>query len=326
LTRARRPASDGRWPAIRSAGRLALLLVPLLGGGCAGWSPSPPLAASPVELASTAFHPQDDYHCGPAALATVLNASGVAVSPDDLAGGLYLPDRRGTLQIELVAAAHPQGRLAIELEGSLPAVVAQLEQGRPVLVLQNLASTLVPVWHYAVVVGYLPDGDRFVLRSGREFRQLARRGRFAATWDRAGNWALIVLDPAEVPGGVPAASYLRAAADFENTGRHALALEAFRSALTAWPDEPLARLGEANNLYYLGERAAAAEAYQALLDVHPDHPVAVHNLAMVLLELDRACEARRVVRQAAALGGDLIDTARRAVAGASGSEGDCPRP
>jgi hypothetical protein len=278
------------------AGRLVLLLVPLLGGGCAGWSPSPPLAANPVELASTPFHPQDDYHCGPAALATVLNASGVPVSPDDLAGDLYLPDRRGTLQIELAAAARRQGRLAVQLDGSLPAVVAQLGQGRPVVVLQNLASTVVPVWHYAVVVGYLPDEDRFVLRSGREFRQLTRRGRFAATWDRAGNWALVLLDPEEVPEGVPAG---------------------------AWPDDVMARLGEANNLYYLGERTAAAEAYRTLLDVHPHHEVAVHNLIMVLLELDRACDAERVVRRAEALQGDLIDTARRAVAV---SEEECPRP
>jgi tetratricopeptide (TPR) repeat protein len=305
------------------AGRLVLLLVPLLGGGCAGWSPSPPLAANPVELASTPFHPQDDYHCGPAALATVLNASGVPVSPDDLAGDLYLPDRRGTLQIELAAAARRQGRLAVQLDGSLPAVVAQLGQGRPVVVLQNLASTVVPVWHYAVVVGYLPDEDRFVLRSGREFRQLTRRGRFAATWDRAGNWALVLLDPEEVPEGVPAGAYLRAAADLENTGRHRLALQAFRSALTAWPDDVMARLGEANNLYYLGERTAAAEAYRTLLDVHPHHEVAVHNLIMVLLELDRACDAERVVRRAEALQGDLIDTARRAVAV---SEEECPRP
>jgi hypothetical protein len=35
--------------------------------------------------------------------------------------------------------------------------VDQLEAGRPVLVLQNLALKLWPQWHYAVVVGYLPE-------------------------------------------------------------------------------------------------------------------------------------------------------------------------
>ena len=37
-----------------------------------------------IELSGTPFFPQEEYQCGPAALATVLNAAGVAVAPDDL--------------------------------------------------------------------------------------------------------------------------------------------------------------------------------------------------------------------------------------------------
>ncbi|MEQ9002011.1 MAG: PA2778 family cysteine peptidase [Pseudomonadales bacterium] len=308
--------------ATRPAGAVAWLVLVLL-GGCAGLgAPPPPLATAPVELTETPFHPQEDYLCGPAALATVLNHGGVAVTPEALIDSLYLPVRRGTLQVELAATARRHGRLAVQLDDTLEAVIAQLEQGRPVLVLQNLASSLVPVWHYAVVVGYLPDADRFVLRSGRERRLLTRRSRFAATWERAGRWALVLADPAQVPQRLPRQNYLRAAADLENTGRHRQALTAFRSALGAWPDDPTARLGEANNLYYLGEHAAAAEAYRALVADHPGHPVAVHNLAMVLLEQDRPCEARAVIDAAADLDGDLIATARRAV-GAAPRDG-CP--
>lgn len=294
----------------------ALLIAALLCAGCAGWLERPPLAAQPIELEDTAFHPQEDFLCGPAALATVLDASGRRVHPDDLVDDLYLPARRGTLQVELAAAARRQGRLAVQLDGTLEDLVGQLEHGRPVLVLQNLASSLVPVWHYAVVVGYLPDRERFVLRSGTERRLLTRRGRFAATWERAGNWALVLVDPALPPQGISRGAYLRAAADFENTGRHDTALQAFRSALAAWPEEPTARLGEANNLYYLGQRETAATAYRALLDEHPHHEVAVHNLVMVLLELERGCEAREVAEAASALAGGLVDTARRAAAAA----------
>lgn len=309
-------------PATGPAGAAAFLLLLLL-GGCAGLGAPPvPLAVAPVELTDTPFHPQEDYLCGPAALATVLNHDGVAVTPEALTDSLYLPVRRGTLQVELAATARRYGRLAVQLDDSLEALVEQLEHGRPVLVLQNLASNLVPIWHYAVVVGYLPDDDRFVLRSGRERRLLTRRSRFAATWERAGRWALVLADPAEVPQRLPRQNYLRAAADFENTGRHQEALTAFRSALVAWPGDPTARLGEANNLYYLGDRAAAAEAYRALVADHPEHPVAVHNLAMVLLEQDRACEAHAVIDAATGLDGDLMATARRAV-GATPRDG-CP--
>jgi tetratricopeptide (TPR) repeat protein len=244
----------------------------------------------------------------------VLDASGIAAHPDQLASALYIPERRGTLQVELMAAARRQGRLAVELEGDLEIIVRQLQAGRPVLVLQNLGVSYLPVWHYAVVVGYQPDRDRFVLRSGRERRELTSRGRFQATLQRGGNWALVVLAPDAEPVGIAPEAYLEAAADLENTGAHQHALAAFRSAQRRWPAQPLARLGEANNLYYLGRHDQAADAYRRLLANHPDHVVAVHNLAMLLLELRRPCQAQAVVAAAASLDGALMDTARRAVA------------
>ncbi len=254
--------------------------------------------------------------CGPAALATALGASGVAVHPDQLAPTVYLPERRGTLQVELLAAARRHGRLAVRLPQTLQAVVAQIEAGRPVLVLQNLASRLVPVWHYAVVVGYHPENDRFVLRSGRDRRRLAGRGRFRATWDRAGNWAVVLVDPAASPRELPPANYLQAAADLESTGAHALALEAFRGAARAWPEQATAHLGEANNLYFLGRVDEAAAAYRRLLGRHPDHEVAIHNLATLLLEQGRNCDAAAVVAAARGQEGPLLDAVRRQLAAA----------
>ena len=291
----------------------SLLILAVALAGCTAWQGGrEPLSAHALELTATPFFPQRDYHCGPAALATVLGASGVAVTPDALAPAVYLPERRGSLQVELKAAARRHGRLAVELDGDLAAIVAQLDSGTPVLVLQNLASRLLPVWHYAVVVGYQPERQRFVLRSGTERRRLAGRGRFAATWERAGRWAVVLLDPAETPVGVTAEAYLQAAADLESTGDHEGALEAFRSARRAWPDEPLARLGEANNLYYLGRLSGAETAYRNLIAFDRQQPVAVHNLVMLLVEQQRGCEAAAVLEAAAALSGPLLDSARRA--------------
>ncbi len=130
--------------------RHALAAWLLLTAGCTLFQPPPePLSSAPVELTATPFFPQQDYLCGPAALATVLGASGRDVHPDELIEALYIPARRGSLQVELMAAARRHGRLAIELPGGLPAIVEQLEAGRPVLVLQNLAIDLWPAWHYA---------------------------------------------------------------------------------------------------------------------------------------------------------------------------------
>ncbi len=313
-----------RRPARLRAFRAILLSGALLAAGCAGWQSGPPLSDAPVAVHGVPFFPQRQHHCGPAALATVLGAGGVDVQPDELARAVYLPGREGSLQVEMLAAARRRGFMAVQVgpdgdDGpSLPAaIVAELQAGRPVLVLQNLGLEFWPFWHYAVVVGYQPDRDRFVLRSGRERRRLVGRARLATTLERAGDWAVVVLEPGTPPAGLAARRYLQAAADLENTGAHEAALAAFRAAAEAWPDRPSGSLGVANNLYYLGRLDAAEAAYRALLADHPGHAVGVHNLATLLIERGRACEARPVV--AAVPAGDaapLVGTARRLVADA----------
>jgi Flp pilus assembly protein TadD len=196
-----------------------------------------------------------------------------------------------------------------------------------VLVLQNLALERWPRWHYAVVVGYLPDQDRFVLRSGSNKRHEVSRTRFLATWIRAGRWGLVVLPPDASPEGLDAASYLKAAAALESAGRNSAALAAFETAVVAWPEQPTAWLGRANNLYLLGRRAEAEAAYAAVLERTPGHPVALHNLAALLVEEGRACAARALLPPAAPGEPALVTQARaaadQAVAAESGARA-CP--
>lgn len=59
------------------------------------------------ELLETPFFPQDAYQCGPASLAMVLNSQGVEVSPQHLQALVYLPQRKGSLQAEMLAASGP---------------------------------------------------------------------------------------------------------------------------------------------------------------------------------------------------------------------------
>ena len=64
-----------------------------------------------VQLSSVPFYPQEAYQCGPAALAGVLGAAGVAATPSSLAPQVYLPGRQGSLQLELMAASRRAGRI-----------------------------------------------------------------------------------------------------------------------------------------------------------------------------------------------------------------------
>jgi len=150
-----------------------------------------------VELVHTPFYPQVSDQCGPSALAAVLNSSGVTVTPESLKSRIYIPGRQGSLQIELLAATRGYERMPYLIDTNVSAILAEVRAGRPVLVLQNLGSNRSPIWHYAVVVGYLADKKQFVVRSGDQERHLMRASQFVRTWQRAGYWGILALQPGE---------------------------------------------------------------------------------------------------------------------------------
>ncbi len=268
---------------------VAVALSALLAVGCAHRAAliAPALTApaqSAVELADTPFFPQRSYQCGPAALATVLAASGVAVTADELVGRVYLPGRKGSLQPELLAASRSFDRLPYPLEPALPALLSEVAAGHPVLVLQNLGLASVPIWHYAVLMGFDATTDRLVLRSGTQERLEVSARRFMSTWQRAGLWAITVLEPQVLPASVERGRFLEAAAGLEATRRYDAAARAYRTALQRWHDDTTALLGIGNVSYAGGDLAAAESAYRSVLRIDPAHAVARNNLAQTLLE------------------------------------------
>ena len=95
-------------------------------------------------VASVPFFAQTEYQCGPASLAMVFNAAGVAVTPQVLLEQVYLPARKGSLQVEMLAATRRQGLLALTLPPNLTALLQEVAAGHPVLVLQNLSLPVYP--------------------------------------------------------------------------------------------------------------------------------------------------------------------------------------
>jgi tetratricopeptide (TPR) repeat protein len=274
--------------------------------GCASHPPelTPDVVArlpAQVELAQVPFFPQEQYQCGPAALATVLQSAGVAVLPRDLTPEVYLPGRKGSLQMELMAALRVRDRLPYQLPGNLPAVLEQLADGRAVLVMQNLGWKSAPLWHFAVLVGYDLNARTLILRSGTTQRLVVDAGRFMSTWDRAQRWALVALEPDQLPPNLDFDRYLAAAASVEAVGRLDTAAQAYARARERWPHSAWPPLGLANISYRKGVLRAAEADYLAALALDPDNVIAHNNLAEILV--DRGCveRAREHVDRAAAL-------------------------
>jgi Peptidase_C39 like family/Tetratricopeptide repeat len=288
------------------AGGFLFTAVVLL-AGCAGPLQSERLAPNafpqPVELNAVAFFPQEEYQCGPAALATVLDWAGVAIEPAALAPEVYLPARHGSLQLEMLATARRHGTVPYVIRPKLDDLLTEVKAGHPVVVLQNLAFSWYPKWHYAVVVGFDLARDEVVLRSGRERRHVVPLELFERTWRRADYWAMVVMPPDRLPRTAQETPYLQAVVALERLRRWDEADRAYRAALTRWPESLGARLGDGNSRYALHDIAGAEQAYRAAATAHPDSGIAFNNLAQALADQDRWQEAEEAIERALALGG-----------------------
>ena len=254
-----------------------------------------------VELTGTPFYPQTTDQCGPAALATALNVSGIDVTPDDVAPALYIPERAGSLQVEMMAATRSHGRVPHRVPPDLVSLFDELHAGRPVVVMQNLRTRSLPIWHFAVVIGYLPESNQFILRSGDVQRHLVSTAKFMKTWQLAGSWAVVVLPPDQLPRNVEMDAYVRSIADMETTGQIEAAAIGYHTAVTEWPNNPIALLGFANVQYELGDLTAAEQAYLAMIEKEPANVIALNNLAIVLAERGQRDKAIQTVDEALSL-------------------------
>ena len=263
-----------------------------------------------VELAQVPFFAQEDYQCGPAALAMALQYAGVKVDPAALKPEVYLPEKHGSLQVEMLAAARRQGVVAYQLPPRLGVVLAEVADGNPVIVLQNLALSWYPIWHYSVVIGYDIDHAEIILRSGSEERQVMPMATFEHTWARSGYWAMEALAPEKIPPGAEELSYVSAVSALEKNGHSERARTAYLAALKRWPGNLLAQIGVGNTAYRMHDYAMAEAAFRQAVQDHPQSVAALNNLAQTLVDLGRYEEALPYARRAVAEGGQLKDTAR----------------
>lgn len=302
----------------RLAGGFLLTLAGLLLGGCAGTPQSDRLLESPpadlppaVELTSVPFHPQQAYQCGPASLAMLANWQDIDITPQTLTPKLYIPGKKGSLQIELLSNTRQLGLIPYLLKPELDNLLREVAAGNPVLVFQNLALDWYPRWHYAVVVGYNLPQDRIILRSGTDRRRINSLAQFEHTWQRADRWAMLALEPGQLPATVEYWRYLRALSAMEQVGRHSQAQAGYRAGLQQWPHDARLLMGLANSQYAEEQTAAAIATLEQLLRQHPDYAPAHNNLAHLYLQGGRLADAEQHARRAVNLGGEHLDAYRQ---------------
>jgi tetratricopeptide (TPR) repeat protein len=258
-----------------------------------------------VELKDVPFFPQVEYQCGPAALATVLDYSGAKVTPEALVPEVYLPERKGSLQIEMLAAARRHGMVSYQLAPRFADLLTEIAAGNPVVILQNLGFR--DGWHYAVAVGYDYHWGKLYLRSGENKRQVMPFAIHELTWMRSGYWAMVALPPDRMPATADESRWLSAVAALERAGDARAARTAYETFVKRWPENVNAYVGLANTQHALGELKNAETALRRAERLDPNSVIVLNNLAQTLSDEGRNDEAMPFIERAAALGGPFAD-------------------
>jgi tetratricopeptide (TPR) repeat protein len=273
--------------------------------------PLPRDLAAQRALLSVPFHEQEAYHCGPASLAMALEFSGVSATPRDLAAQAFTPGRKGSLQVDMIGAVRRNGRISFPLAGGVSGLLRELDAGHPVIVLQNLGLGWIPVWHYAVAVGFDLERGELILHSGpyREYRRPL--GLFDRTWARSERWGQVILAPGALPRNLDEDATLDAIAGFERVAPEA-APSAYEAASARFPESAPAWVALGNARYRARDLPGAADAFRRASELPGTRRgPALNNLAHVLAELGQRDEARAAIERALALDDPWSATYRR---------------
>jgi hypothetical protein len=255
------------------------------------------------------FFPQRDYQCGPAALAMSLAASGIPATTEELIPRVYLPERRGSLQVEMLAAARRYGVVSYTLAPKFEDVLREVAAGTPVVVLQNYGVWPVDIWHYAVLAGYDYPAGEVMLRSGEKERLTMPFPVFEYLWKKSDYWAMVTVPPGRIPVTAVESAYAQAVAALEHAGQPGASARAYAALLERWPHNLTAAVGLANIDHAAGRLQAAEVRLRQALEHHPGSVVVLNNLAQTLSDAGRHEEALSFIDRAIALGGPFSSAA-----------------
>tara|TARA_R110001592_G_scaffold238227_2_gene497764 strand:+ start:58437 stop:59345 length:909 start_codon:yes stop_codon:yes gene_type:complete len=251
--------------------------------------------ARTYEIQNIPFYPQVEDQCGPSSLATMLGAQGIHVSPAKLRSKLYIPDKQGTVTTEMIARARRFGLLVYPLESELIDLLAELNAGNPVLVMQNLGLDWWPVWHFSVAIGYDLDQQTISLRSGDSDNAIIDFSLFLKTWTRANSWAIVIVSPEKLPSTARVDGVMKAANQLEQVGELDTALRVYKAVLSKWPETDSAGFGAGNAAFALGYYERAEQFFSDYLKTNPSSSIAWNNLSYSLAEQGCLAEAKKAI-------------------------------
>lgn len=268
---------------------LALLLTLSLSllSGCASYQQSRALLFEPpknmppnAEVEYVPFVAQEEYFCGPSAMSMMLQAQGLEPDLDELVSMVYVPERKGSFQVELKAASRRFDLIPYEIKPSMEHLLREVAAGNPVLVLQNLGLESHPTWHYAVVIGYDLPNKEVILHSGLQANSRTLITTFERTWlSQSTGWGLVILPANTFPRTATPLPYQKSIESLVNIGKTDLALDTYINAVEHWPKSAALAFGAGNLLYSLNEYEEANQLFLRATQLEPTNASYWNNLS-----------------------------------------------
>ncbi len=149
-----------------------------------------------VIISNVPFYEQEDFQCGPAALATVVNywygkKPGRELLPvERIIADIYSPTARGVLGLDLEIYAGKLGFQVRQYRGSIADIKAQVDRGVPLILLVDFGFLAYQVNHFMVSTGYTPEG--IIFNSGKKENELITDDELTGIWKKTGFWTLSI--------------------------------------------------------------------------------------------------------------------------------------
>lgn len=144
-----------------------------------------PLPPNSHVLQGVPFVPQSQGDCGPAALTMLLKFLGEDVDEDEISKATRLPGEDLTTAFDLEGFARGRGLSVRSGPGNLDSLKNTLREGKPIIVLLSR--------HFAVVIGYLDDGEKLILHSGGQKQAIVGKERFLRAWEEESRWMMFLV-------------------------------------------------------------------------------------------------------------------------------------
>jgi predicted negative regulator of RcsB-dependent stress response len=302
-------------------GRLALLLFPLLLGGCITIAPRSHAAGpSSSVIPDVPMLKWGVESCGAGSLSTVLQHYGDP-TPMETWDAELPKIRGGVLTIDMLIGARKKGFDAQLVTGTPENVSAELAAGRPVILMLQVVQypgTHYDFFHYIVLDGV--DRERGLIRTqwGDQKGRWTSFAKIEKPWAGGGHAAIFIRPRS---GDAEA---LRAAVALEDEGKYADAAARYREITAHDPHSIQAWTNLGNAERQLGNMTEAEQAYRKAIEADPATARdALNNLAWLLYEQKRLDEAEPLARKAVAEPGPdsylMLDTLARVLA----AKGSC---